>query len=874
MKDELKTVNIILAVAGEAPYAQATLSEAAQEVNRKAVAEQRGAQINVIGLCKEGAYSGFYRGSPRGLIEKIRVDYNPDIVIAIFRGRFGAEKLDYESTPDDECDQFSKTLRQEGCPRVLLYFLEKDFNPRTDDEEKQKEYFRHFRWYFRTSRGRLWEGFNKQRRLQQLIQAHLWEFVRQRTRINSSGWSEKPALELPDGWQEIDAVFLDKQRRRLENGNRLSAEDATSFFDGEYPKWWHIVSDSVPRRGVVEKLENEISRNAANRRTRVTLLLGPGGEGKSTILRQVAANLALNHRELRVIWRDADKPARLAKDWLKTLRESEEYFVIVCDNAAQIVEDIWQTVRALSDSPANIQFLLASSSLEWEWEKAYSKEWLRTLGQGNYREEPIRALTEKDAALIVKAWAEAGPQGLGTFIKEDEGARAGKLYRLAEAEERKNPQEGSFLGAMLEARKSATLEGRESSTFDEYVGNILGRLDSRPAPGNRTLRDVFAYIVALHADGKYILTKPILRYLLKCSPTELEHEVIEPLVEEADVSVGLLVLARHRAIARAARRLLAATPYRVNFEYDILPKLVRAPIEKYHADKQHPPEDQKIKKEELTEWNKLPDFYAEQENPIDFYGSKENQTNLALRLAEALADAEPDDPMPLNTWAHIYRKNNKLQEAANVFRRRYHRLSPGKLSKGFFTEWAAAESRVKNHCCDAWLCGIALSDKLTDKHPGDSAPMILLSSLTSAFEALYGKASNPRDKLNDPSNAQTFLKACVAAGHLGDDRRAQVDLRPGYNKRQSERHLLKAQALGVEKKIPATSPTEAIDWIINGIVLAWEWRHTDTYLDNFPFALVPDANKLKFDGLRSLFASNDKVFTNNSNVTGRRLLRR
>ena len=852
MSSEIETIKVAVALASNVLNIRAELSRAVAEVNRKASTENRKAQVEVVSWYEEGTHPGFYRESPRVLIDRIREAHSPDIIIAVFWGRFGTEVLDDRPAPEQEFSRFAEVLRQPGFPRVRVYFLEKDFYPQKgSEEEAQYKYFSEFRAYFRSSQGKLW-WWVKTTKLRPLILDKLWESINLRTTGGGPNWIEKTPLKLklPDGWQHIDSAFLNEQRKSLGGSTSLSAEDAASFFDGEYPKWWHIVSDSVPPREVVQKLEDKIIRNVASKRTRVTLLIGPGGEGKSTILQQVAANLAENHQDIRVIWRDleADQPARLEKSWLEPLLESEEHVVIVCDNAAQIVEDIWHCARSLSNPPSNIQFLLASSSLEWEWKKADLKDWSRTLGSGNFRKELIRALTEEDADRIVKSWKAAGPSGLGDFIKVEEGRRAATLYRLAKEEERKNPKEGSFLGAMLEARKS--------DTFNEYVGNILGRLESRPALGGRTLRDVFAYIAALHADGKHILTRPILSYLLKCSPAELQRQVIEPLVEEADVSAGLLVLTRHRTIARVARQLLAEKPYRVNFEHEILPQLVRAPIEKYHADKKNRSADERIEKEELSEWNRLPYFYAAEENFIDFYQSRKNQTDLALRLAQSLADAEPDDPMPVNNWAHIYRNNKQLKEAANVFRRRYHLISSKKLNKGFFTEWAAAESRVKNHCCDAWLCGIALSDMLADKHPGDSAPMIILSSLTSAFEPLYKKASDPHDTFNELSNYQTFLKAYVAAGRLGLDPRSQIDLRPGYNKRQSEEHLLRAKALGVAKNISNTSPAEAIDWITSGISLAWQLREKDEYLDDFPFDFVPGADKLNFKRLRSLFDNN------------------
>jgi hypothetical protein len=826
----VKTIKLVVAMAKGMSHLQEALSQAVKEVNQKAAEENRGAQIEVLEWYQEETYSGFYRESPRILIERIINDNHPDGIIALFQKRFGTERLGDGGPPGPEFDRFAQLLRQPGSPHTLLYFLEKDFNPQTAEEHAQKNYFTEFRAYFLPLL-KLWWWFKTSRALQKLVTEELWEFVRQRTQPDSSVWTDKPSLtlELPDGWQHINEIFLSKERSNLGDDHRLSPEDAASFFDGESPKWRYIVSKSIRPREWVTDLVKELTESAGKGRIRVTLLIGPGGEGKSTILQQVAVGLVESQSPLNVIWRDlkATKPTRLEKTWLQPLLKQEQPFVFVIDNADQLVEDIWQIVVDLSDQQSNIQFLLSSRSLDWEWVKADSKPWRRTLGGTNYQPKEIRALTEEDARRIVQAWEEAGAEGLGDFIKVEPGERAYKLFSLAKEEEQKNPKEGSFLGAMLDARKS--------ETFRDYIRDILRRLEGRVIPGGKTLQDAYTYIVALHADNQRILTRPILRHLLGCSMNELEHDIIRPLVDEADVASSFLVLARHIAIARTARQILSEQEFRVKFETQILPFMVGAAIKKFKA------KDGEMKQEEISPWNKLPRYYAEELKQIA----------VALRLAEALAEAEPEDPLPVITWANLYRHNNQRKAAVEVFRQRYAGISAQKLNKGFFTEWAAAESRVDNYCHDAWLSGIALSDSAPARHPGESMPMIPLSSLTTSFITLYKVASDAQNTtFYNPEHARIFLEGCAAASQLGFDDRVQRECSE-YDKRKSKNNFERGRKLARDNNIQAVNTDEAINRIRIGIILAWELRGKDKDWDSIPTSL-PSADRLSFRGLRGL----------------------
>lgn len=831
----LKIIKVVVALARGVLTIRDPLSAAVQRVNQKAAGENRGAQVEIVGWYDEDSDDCFYRESPRLLLDKICAEHRPDIILGVFWGRLGARKLDNATEPELELELLSRMLAQPDGPQVNLYFLHKDFNPQTADEAEQKEFFNKFRAYFSSVSNSLW-SFVKEPKISDKAADDLWMVVSQKTRINKL----TPDLNLPgDEWQAVDSRFLGEARKFLGADDRLPAEVAANYFDGESPKWEYIVSKSIRPRVVVEKLENEISVKATTGRPRVTLLIGPGGEGKSTILQQVAIGLAERHQDIHIIWRNitTGRVVRLEESLIRQLLHKEGYFVIVSDNAEQIADDVWQSVLFLQSqkSRSNIQFLLASRTIDWQWAGADKPHWRRQLGESDFHAERINSLTKEDARRVVGGWEDAGMQGLGQFQAVEPDKRAQHLFKLAEDKRVRDREEreGSLLGAMLDARKSAT--------FKDYVKGILGRLEQRAAPGGRTLREVFAYIVALHADNQQILAKPILGHLLACSPDELAREVLTPLADEAAAdSSGWLVLARHRTIAEVAREILIKD-FHVNFDHQILPDLVRTAIELYLKNK--------LSGDEIRPWNNLPKFYA-----------KLKQIELAIRLVKVLADAEPDDPFFVVTWANILRgaggrnraeKDGNKYEAANIFRQRYHLISVRKMNKGFFAEWAVSEGQLDNYCFNIWLCGIALCDRMTEKHEGDTPPIMLLSGLTSAFNELYKKTANPHNRaFFDQSNAQTFLKACVAAAQLGLDKRAQKDLRPDFDLGRAMRYLDVGKRLGDTEGIVEVESDEAISRILEGIKLAWDLRAKDK--GELPTTL-PAFGELTFRNLYAFF---------------------
>lgn len=182
------------------------------------------------------------------------------------------------------------------------------------------------------------------------------------------------AVDLPEGWVSINPDFVDSLRRRLESGHRIKNDEANNYFNGVAPSWRIAVSESIPRRVWVERLQKRVALAAAEERSRVTLLIGPGGEGKSTILQQLAVDIVSKSPEVHVIWHSV-KNAPLAELMIHKLLQAQGRFVIISDDAEFIANDVFDGVRFMHNHPrANIQFVLASRSTDWIWASAPSDD--------------------------------------------------------------------------------------------------------------------------------------------------------------------------------------------------------------------------------------------------------------------------------------------------------------------------------------------------------------------------------------------------------------------------------------------------------------------------------------------------------------------
>jgi hypothetical protein len=335
----------------------------------------------------------------------------------------------------------------------------------------------------------------------------------------------------------------------------------------------------------------------------------------------------------------------------------------------------------------------------------------------------------------------------------------------------------------------------------DHIKDLLGRLEKRKAPGG-TLMSAFAYIVALHAENKHILTKPVLAQALKCEPRDILPFVIGPLGDEAAFApTGRYILTRHRAIAEAARDILTNSFY-MDFD-EIYIDIVRSA------------QELRVNGQYVHLLNEYEDLC------LHFIGK--DRVDIGVRLAEAQVEANSKFPFLRARLSSIYRKAGEPDLAVEVFR-----TAPKEMQRTrvYYNEWATAEGNVGNEGTNAWLTGISVADGTERTSPDNNNVKQCLAGIGVAFGELYNKY---RERI--------FIEALGAIAQLGfklilDD--------------TTKNYFTQHQAIAQQEGVTQVDDALALERVIRGIVQAGEKSGA-----TLPF-YIPRPETLTFEGLKSL----------------------
>lgn len=608
------------------------------------------------------------------------------------------------------------------------------------------------------------------------------------------------------GWEEITKSELDKYR-----SENLSLEQAVSFFDGARPSWSDICSSSIPKRNIVKVIVNYLRQSCNTKQKGLFLLIGAGGEGKSTAIMQAVDELIHENIYQKIIWHNSPNTALINDSYfIDTLGENEDLWLVVSDEAEQIAKDVFQIDRELSQkAKSNIHFLLCGRDTDWKSVGANKQSWT------GLRAERLRGIDETDAEKIVKAWARYGEKGLGNLSNVGINEAKNRLIESARKEARSDNSEGTFLGAMLLTRKGKDLY--------RHVKELMEKIENRKIEGSqKTLLEAFMYVVAPHAKNKLLLTKPVLARCLEIQPIDTVYDrVITPLNEE----VGMLfdgsekILTRHRVIAEKAQEIWE-NPEAEGYGKSLLPyyKNLVCQVEKAFLN------NEINDRETRNGWNAFPKFIFEKHDEA-----------LAIELAKALVDLGLKDAVIVVNLANLYRNSqrNKLeniQKAAYLF---YEKYSTIKEDRAYYHEWGTTERERKKYRLAVWLSGVSLADGIYEKKIDDKRLMSSFSGLSTSLAYLY-----------EVTNDMTFIDACSAAVYLG--LLSNPDERAVENLGKSAEKCVIANAITYKNK------KAALDFLIKGIVLAWEKREDDNFSElteiyNPKVKEIPPANKLLFN---------------------------
>jgi predicted phosphodiesterase len=394
------------------------------------------------------------------------------------------------------------------------------------------------------------EAFHPDR---QLENSQWWFFPLPRTKQSAekpptaTNQPTVPDVVPPAGWNLENQKTLAKRRVALER-NELSEHEALQYFDGGTPSWRIALSRSIPQREIVEELYAAIKSGQGQSKPTVVLLLGAGGEGKSTAIFQTVVSLVNADMAYQVLWRH-DLEAKLLAEDVLALPTNGCKWLIASDDADGIADAVFETVRALYKAGrSDVQFLLTCRDTDWiasEKKTKTPRDWIKF---ANFHKQSISGLTSRDAMVVVQAWQQYGESGLGQLSGKPE-AEAVELL-LDSARKESVTGEGAFLGAMLKMRFGDKLQ--------DHLWSLLNRFAIREIPGGSNLLQAFAYIAAMHAEGLMFLSAPVLARVLNCEKPLLKSKVLFPLGKEAAATqAGKLIFTRHKMIAQAVVDILS-----------------------------------------------------------------------------------------------------------------------------------------------------------------------------------------------------------------------------------------------------------------------------------------------------------------------------
>ena len=516
----------------------------------------------------------------------------------------------------------------------------------------------------------------------------------------------------PEGWVLLDEKFL-KERSPEQPDERI-----LQYFDGSVPTWDDIFSDRIPERAIVADLVETIGEGFQTG-PQLTLMLGPGGEGKSTAFFQVLRTLNAKGG-CRILWR-SNPERHLYPEFIKSLPQSDVPWLITSDEADTMVRDIYNVLRALPQQD-KFHFFLTCRDTDWIESDGDGYAWQQLIT--SFVQRTIKGLTRQDADKIIAAWSRYGARGLGKLsgLESDEAAQ--RLFDAATIEA--STADGAFLGAMLRVRIGLALR--------DHVAALLGRLEGRELQGipGKSLLDAFAYIAVPHAYNLLFLSKSVLAKALGIDETRVRRRILGPLGEEAAAAAfGESILTRHRAIAETATDIMS-TRFHLDAE-DVLSELVRAALSAGLEGALVP---------HLADWRYLSTRMFDQGNHA-----------LGVKLAAAALEADPGNSFLAVKLSHLYREAGQAEQSANVFRQSIHRL---RANRAFFTEWGTCEGALGNTAASVWLKALSLADGTEMKPPDIKDVYLGLAGAAISFMNLYESYQN-----------DAFLHAAAGAAQLG-----------------------------------------------------------------------------------------------------------
>ncbi len=514
------------------------------------------------------------------------------------------------------------------------------------------------------------------------------------------------------GWRHI--------MRQLDGDiNPPSSDEILKYFDGKEPDYKNICSIGIPTRKVVTTITTDFIRCNEEGGTKCGLIIGAGGEGKTTVLLQTVRELTEKYCWHALVLKYSDKNTVVQIDQIiKVTRKGN--WIICVDNCFSVARQLFKLLEALSkQGRRHVHLLLCTRKLDWKNVNGNQLPWQE---YSDFRPYNLRGIDEEDAKEIVTAWANLGGKGLGKLSGCSIPEATKKLCLSAKDVVAKGgSEEGALLGAMLTVRY-----GEELS---EHVRNMLLRLKGmhiqRTTLKESTLLDAYAYIAAMHSEGLNLLYKEVMAQVYGFRVSDVKKHILAPLGDEAATAVnGEVIYTRHILIAQTARKIMED-----EFDYDfdeIFIELSKAAMDVINEVGFKP---------EYRDWKYLGDYFM-----------NKNRL-LAFDLYQSVLDKSPKDPQMTVHLSEKYREIGEYKRALALFRDEEETVN----HRPFFCEWALVEANVGNRFISICLSALAVADGISTEKLDQRNACINLHAIACTFHELYlqnGEADYQRAALS------------------------------------------------------------------------------------------------------------------------------
>lgn len=624
------------------------------------------------------------------------------------------------------------------------------------------------------------------------------------------------------GWQLIDLAFLSTL-------SPLRPEEVVRYFNGAVPTWRHAVSDVIPRREDVVKLGARLARaQSAKDACTLQLIRAAGGEGKSTLLLQAAADAARTGRWT-ILWRTSQREGLQPESVAKL--DASRQWLIVSDDADNLVRDIAESASRLSnEGRTNVHFLLAARDTDWRNAGGDEQPWDEWL----LYQPPIilRGITPGDAKAVVRAWETFGSNGLRQLATHDnvddraaalENAVRDAANKQGRQRKQRKPIDGSFFGGLLAVRFG-------QNGLQAHVRAFLRELKDAPIEGGSgSLFSALLYIAACHGTGIQGIDEKVMADLVGVPRDWAQSRVVRRLGEEAAAVVSARhIFTRHSKVA-AAILVEAEQTFSIDLA-EIWTQLIHQTV--------HTKRDVGLDRDWF--WQLISAGHRLQ-RALPQQLSEDRRKAIAIAAARAGVEAEPERLAAVIALGQTYRYAGEPELAVMLFR--HHLAEAPKKSdfqkriRAFWYEWSVCEGergKEREHAlADGWLGGISMSDQLNPAEIDSKTAKLICAGLGMVF-----------GKLALPGPNCLYARARRAATYLG--RLTNPDPKTAS---YFDRHDREADKLSTAHP---KDVAEAIAWLTAAVAQAGR-ELQDSFLANLANPL-----KISFTHLLSVLSSTQK----------------